>query len=1447
MSNASMRTRGAKPSVSKRAPVQGLLGKLKTAVMAKPLNISRGLPGSSVTIEHPGRSSPPPRPAAPEPAAADPVMAECERVAGEAHAILQHALEPTHSLFERPGRRSAMSKLASHLPWLKAKPIMKLATLDQRPLKAAPVKPAVAGAPGEIQAHLVSDLAQRSEKHRQAMEEYQAVETDHLQAGSTLEAAGHDLARINEQIIALTARAAEFHQALETAASALANSGGSFSPERLAHLKRHRQVQQLTLGNQQALRDAVDSKALIEGRMEGLADTAALTAGPLAAARSKVMEAAAHLHSAVHVSQLHDVAGAVLSADIARQHLDFVHDELRHLRGMIDGHLSDADNDASAAQRLLQQHGATRADAIDAMQTARANLAVQQDHVARLTHDLLQVDSALASGQARAATLSEQLDSGTDQPDRVAARLDQINDALPGLLAFKDDTGTGLEDAQARVRDAEAQIEHLLDQVDAIDVVMESLTAALSSAEERRGAATRVIQTLLEPMAETHCELREAESRHAQTLDSFNGLQAEFVDKLLLHPPGFDPSPATASLARSLRQMIDTWPDNPNADALPKLAVAELVTQALADVTGGDAARALQLLDRVRTAPTLAFISRHSGKASSSTAPPPVTADVRALFRHMAPLPRGAELLQMMGRNDHGLLDGKGLAALRAYWQADQAIESEPVADVRTWLGAARDVAAERLHWRPDAAPGDDLDSHLAATFDQRKLGAYNAVRNGLTSNAPGSEYDQHNRRLLNMTQSWVARADHRFAETGIGGLSPLRGKTPFKTNNLKHGAALAESFGIATHRTLADRAVREASTQLAQLAQAMCGNPAPPASDAQAFNVAVKVLAQYVGQREVRHDSAQDLTKLDFQAIKKLYLKEIPGAADLPPDLKALAADAAATGMTSASLPWNNSRHGLSATEVLRTVAQEFAERNAERLKPDQHAALAGMLGLDQAGEHFERAEVRRFESGEDVLKYFEPMLAEWGLRDKIKLSAGGALGAGLPFLPYAPPKIDALISAGLGAVRKDEAFVQFFQPILGIEMMVGESKTVSADATASVGKVWTVGGQKTSGAGKGGNFKVGLSGALKFSKSKMTMEGSIVRFLRPRHQDAAQRKNMHTALESVVLWDKLAPENSDAKFAGPVEALLSRCPEAVLTKLNAGADSHFVEARLSAAARYRKPTSANTRQGIGMTLGVAAKAELGLERRSEAAAGVNVTSDKTSTARQTVSLSAELLSPLPENASSYSITADRSPRGTLSGGSVPVMLTAIHQALQHMDKHGLSPFRIGNKQDSDIDRHYFTPHEMLAEIESNRGQWLARCMQTLPAVDGNVDTPGNREEAVRLLDRFVADITHLGKTSNYCQYNINYSMRPQASTWIDALNHLGDVAGMRNDKAMARRTKEATDAILQHPSTWRPLMLIVREKGKQAQENGINYGLRAQRVSSVESQRTAAQFPPP
>jgi hypothetical protein len=152
-----------------------------------------------------------------------------------------------------------------------------------------------------------------------------------------------------------------------------------------------------------------------------------------------------------------------------------------------------------------------------------------------------------------------------------------------------------------------------------------------------------------------------------------------------------------------------------------------------------------------------------------------------------------------------------------------------------------------------------------------------------------------------------------------------------------------------------------------------------------------------------------------------------------------------------------------------------------------------------------------------------------------------------------------------------------------------------------------------------------------------------------------------------------------------------------------------------------------------------------------------------------------------------------------------------------------------------------------MLKEISANREHWLMRCVETLaPDEHGNTDTPENRMRAATLLDEFERQIRWLGKSGNYYLYNVNYSMRGAASEWIDGYRALAALASKRGDIDAQRKAEEKIDEILVMRGTWRPLMLIVRERAKDSKSTGWRNLLRWQRTATVDGQRTATQFPP-
>jgi len=298
-------------------------------------------------------------------------------------------------------------------------------------------------------------------------------------------------------------------------------------------------------------------------------------------------------------------------------------------------------------------------------------------------------------------------------------------------------------------------------------------------------------------------------------------------------------------------------------------------------------------------------------------------------------------------------------------------------------------------------------------------------------------------------------------------------------------------------------------------------------------------------------------------------------------------------------------------------------------------------------------------------------------------------------------------------------------------------------------------------------------------------------------------------------------------------------------VSQVDAVADTTTIGASRSARLPY-----AGCKDGAGVSQTARAEPSFGVtadrirDRRSERGGSVNVVGARGDTAQQRASI-AMTATTAPF---SYYPTPAAGGRDGVERESASLPKGITRDIAWALERHEISPFLIDGKQDGDLDRHYSSPVDILREITANREHWLLRCIETLePDANGERDTEDNRARAAVLLEAFEREVEHLGKTSKYCHYNVNYSMRGDASKWIDGYRGLAQLAGQRGDVEGARRANEAIDDILLMRGTWRPLMLIVRERAQDSTTIGWRNLLRWQRTAAVDGQRTAAQFPPP
>ncbi|HET9644978.1 MAG TPA: hypothetical protein VFP68_16845 [Burkholderiaceae bacterium] len=1313
--------------------------------------------------------------------------AKVEELLSDVKDIIRRLLEPQHGLHDRPGGKKGIENLIACLPFLAPQPLSKMQTLTGRPLKNRPPREPedpIAAAKAKHE-DLVKDLRGRLEK------------LDHL---------------LNElKELSMESRGGLYEIKEEEDGDDSDEDGGS----RLVQIRR------------------------IEAELRELED----------AAKQKTS-----------LSDVQGIAAAAFLAFVKHKHVEFVCGELDRRAAAIEYYRERAIrrlDDFEPALAGLQE----ALDHLKEVEKASAeSFSAYRELVERLKKPVGAVKASQEGIKNAMGTIARHV--GPDQLARfplvaVKAELEKAAGQL----------GNALSEAEHGMRGAEKGVENSQKMIEVLEKDITRVNEIIASAKAQRDVAHNGLVALNESRETRINEKLEAAANDEADLEKrFKELEDLQLYAVLKDLPGFKRSVHKARLGQEVGQLVQSWPNSPYEsgeppkDALSRLAVAEAISRSLAFICGGDARRASSLLNAVTRMGTLDAIDSN-GETRADLEP-----DVKALFWLMADKPRGLEVLQLMGKNTHAM-NGQQLAALRVYWEADAAIERETDQRVKDWLFEAKRVAATRLVWDDVDHPfgksrslswretylssgikraGNELDAHLNANFSPRALGAYNAVRNGYLSNADGSLYHEQNLRLLKLTTDWLE-------DTNKVAVACKQLFMPWSVSDAKgvgkdaisSVTAMAERFGLKTHRSIWEEAIREAGNRLLEFAEAVAAGDY--GENGAELVLAAMVVARYVNEYE---DDVTTLRKRDFDRMRNMYSEALnkrraaqdglaPGASlggsdgvgrqpsELPEPLNRLYTDRIAHHRREKGFTLRSDA-GIGAEEVIEAVLGELEARYGDRMNDAQRKQLDEGLGLNLADmkESQRLSRLTRFENERDLYKFFEPMFSEWGLRNRIKISAGNVRGIGVPFVPFAP-LIPLLANISANYAVKDESVLQFFQPLIGMEMLVGAAKTRSTDVAVPVGWVFDL--------PPIGNATVAATQS--YSSVKATTQGTLVRFFRKRGEDAAQRENIRKAFESIVLWKSLEPP-----FSGPLEAVLARCPDAVVADYEQTSLSVMGKFGVTPSVKLFGPRDAPDGATAGLQLQVNLidlRAERSLEMRSEEGGAVAVKGDMTSSARQTAGSGIVLNASLPENARTHTVGN----AGKFAGGRVPGMLSVEREWGQQFQKHGISPFTLNDKQDADIDRHYNSAKEIIAEIKAHREAWLQRCIETLPEVNGTRDTPENRKEAERLLEEFIKAIENCGY---YCQYNLNYSMRPQASAWIDGFRLNKALAEKLGDGGYVEDAGKAMEAVLQRTATWRPLLLLVREKGRETETRGVNYGVRAQTSWTVEGQRTAAQYPP-
>lgn len=1153
-------------------------------------------------------------------------------------------------------------------------------------------------------------------------------------------------------------------------------------------------------------------------------------------------------------------------------------------------------NELQARAHALRNSAYDRRDAIDVELRARI---AQARMLTSIGCDLDAAEKTALEAQGRLHYLKKRL-------GELPAASSESGSTSPTLSGLRARLSDEIAQAQAVLESAQMAQGRAMQSLDAIEAGFARVDQHIAELMKQRSAA----EMQREEAERSLAWLAEASSRLAkQTAHKAEpeaGLDTRAVDELhdrlvaeQSHVPrAFGPRP-DARLQATLETLSERLKASGAPDSLPLVMAMEIVTNVLADVTRGDAGRATRLLDALGGNVTAhwaelaqAEAEARGARGTAAATIDPTVSDVLAFSRKIAALPRGSELLHALSCDGTRTVAKDQMQALHVFWTADDASRTESDTSVVAWLGQARRVALATCRGETDAS------------FDDVDHAAYHAVRNGYISNAPGSLYARHNARMTKAITEWVIRAAaadshandaarptvwRRFASTlnlrgrearveptnerspqrGAAGdppganstrqamldyldvlakrhgrgakvnpqsrdahsnsvttsaarpaawryLVPTLNKTPFRKRVLNRSYAVAESMGLDSARLRVDRAVRQRMASVRPLIEASRQHGG---GEGVLDAIFAQTLVDYLSlvDNRGRHLSKVRLTDRDTRKM----IERLPAVAQRAhvERFKMFIEEV---------VP-----HGSTAYEALGRLDERLrsripaAHRPAQREAADEDLAAAVRL-----------LKTQRLADKRDIITFFKPFILDMALRDKVRLGGGGTIGAGLPALPYGPesPVVSPLMVAETS--RSDEAFAQLFMPVLGIEMMFGKVRTTANEVAAGV----VVGHSLGSVAALQG------TAAVHATKQHAKTDATLMRFFRKRHQEEAMRAKMLNALDSMVRWDMIEPERGRA-YSGPLEAVFARNPEVSVSQVDAVADTTTISAAVSArlpSLKHAGPHSGGIAQTLRVEPSLAIEAQRSRERRDERGGHVNVYAAVSDTAQQRASVGMSVagapLSYLPPSG------PDHARHTGAQREALGLQLGIARDIAWAMEKHEISPFLLDGKQDADLDRHYSTPTDMLKEISANREQWLMRCVETLePDEHGNTDTPDNRMRASILLNEFEREIQRLGGASKYCLYNINYSMRGEASKWIDGYRGLAQLARKRGDAQAERRAQEAIDEILVSRGTWRPLMLIVRERAKDSIALGWRNLLRWQRTANVDGQRTAVQFPPP
>jgi hypothetical protein len=1067
-----------------------------------------------------------------------------------------------------------------------------------------------------------------------------------------------------------------------------------------------------------------------------------------------------------------------------------------------------------------------------------------------------------------------------DQVTRTAfehvSTQDPTAPAAPAFAAMSRALQHDAGDAQARREVAERAWRRAQEIEHAQREQLESLTAQIDDLGDRghRVAIDQAAGQLRQAADTLDSAVRAATRVHRDEVRAMDRQEARIVEGILRHPPGFPADRSSAQLRSRLTQLHLELPTPASDVALPEAAVLRLVVDGLALVSAdpdradpdradpdrADPDRADRLLAALMDHSSTDLIPAPSGSHSrgKSSASADARADLRALWREMADVKRGVEALAIVAQRYGSAPRGDLLDSLSVYWTADSTLQTLPspvpappdhvphhpgepaayrgsrrdtsldggepsdaVDRDRQWLEAARRAAAHRLHERPLQGVGD------------RERAAFNGVSNGLLAVGPGSVYHEVGGWVHTLAEVWTQRAADRVAgvRAPLSEVVRLEGTTPLHPRLVRQVDRMGPAFGFATRGVLADRGTAAAARGLARYAQdrlaaALRAGRSP--SSAELVAAAGAAWASGLPEHGLaqRHTTAADHPDLSAAvgeqvalARRTLAWQGVPIPSSVPaPDLHA-AVQADLAGATA---------RGESALGSLRRWASALAppdgsgaDTELRDVKIELEEALR--FGADHGGKVGDRA---------GLVDFLDPMLAEWDVRQGLRLVQGRSVGLALP-VPWYLRAVSQALTFGVMPVaevsHRRDVFLEIQYPSsMGIHIAVGRQRATAGSLGATIAWLVTLPSALKLGLGLGVTARVGTASG----------EGLLLRFPRVRGQEQAARRTAREVLDELAFWDS-ATDEAGRPFDDPLQFMLSRHADLTVTPLNVRQSVTTVDASLRAALAVGITGAVSA----GPQLVLGASAERVHDYRTERTGQLSSAHDRTSTATQRIRLTVGA----PTTIAGQALSTDTDSGGQLVNPALPLPTALSRELYQRLERRRINDMRIGRTGEADFDRVTDDPAPLLSETAANELGWISRGMSTMEGIPAELMPTFGRDLARARIQRFRHELQHLGRTTKHPSYTVRYSRQPQAQTHLDITDSLAAIARRRRDQTTAHRWAATRDSLLLLESTWMPRTVFARDRGSRTRTRGLAFLLRGQTYEQIEVNRTAAQFPPP